>query len=129
MSCGIHLMGKLCTSEAASYANTRLYTGQGREHTAPIIVGFVVTMFYYAINIIYPTMIAVFFTDTTTNFKYGIVLTLPQNLDKFIPRQSRYYFRLELMLKGLCFGAAPLTIFARKSDISGGHLPVPSPPW
>ncbi|KAF2466187.1 MFS general substrate transporter [Lindgomyces ingoldianus] len=75
---------------------THVFTrDKGRELTAPFIVGFVVTMFYYAINVIYPTMIAVFFTDTTTDFKYGIVMTLPQNL-------------------GLCFGAALLTIFGRK---------------
>src|SRR3978361_2091516 len=36
--------------------------------------------FYYAINVISPTMIAVFFTDANTSFKYAIVLTLPQNL-------------------------------------------------
>lgn len=53
---------------------------KGRELTFPFIVGFVVTMFYYAINVIYPTMISVFFTTATTDFKYGIVLTLPQNL-------------------------------------------------
>ena len=55
---------------------------KGRELTFPFIVGFVVTMFYYAINVIYPTMISVFFTDAMTDFKYGIVLTLPQNLGK-----------------------------------------------
>ena len=55
---------------------------KGRELTFPFIVGFVVTMFYYALNVIWPTMIAVFFTDATTDFRYGIVLTLPQNLGK-----------------------------------------------
>src|ERR1700712_311922 len=45
-----------------------------------LAVGFVVTMFYYAINIVYPTMIAVLFTDATTDFRYAILLTLPQNL-------------------------------------------------
>ncbi|KAL5377440.1 hypothetical protein DPSP01_009778 [Paraphaeosphaeria sporulosa] len=68
---------------------------KGRELTFPFIVGFVVTMFYYATNVIYPTMISVFFTDATTDFRYGILLTLPQNL-------------------GLCFGAALLTIFGSK---------------
>ncbi|KAH7113752.1 fungal trichothecene efflux pump, partial [Dendryphion nanum] len=75
---------------------THVFTrDKGRELTAPFIVGFVVTMFYYAINVIYPTMIAVFFTDATTDFRYGIVLTLPQNL-------------------GLCFGALLLTVFGSK---------------
>ncbi|ETS79900.1 hypothetical protein PFICI_07429 [Pestalotiopsis fici W106-1] len=54
--------------------------GGGRELTAPFIAGFVVTMFYYSINIIYPTMIFVFFTDSTTGWRYAMVLTLPQNL-------------------------------------------------
>lgn len=53
---------------------------KGRELTFPFIVGFVVTMFYYATNVIYPTMISVFFTDATTDFRYGIMMTLPQNL-------------------------------------------------
>ncbi|KAF2651423.1 MFS general substrate transporter [Lophiostoma macrostomum CBS 122681] len=75
---------------------THVFTrDKGRELTAPFIVGFVVTMFYYAINVIYPTMISVFFTDATTDFRYGIILTLPQNL-------------------GLCFGAGLLTIFGSK---------------
>ncbi|KAF2744998.1 MFS general substrate transporter [Sporormia fimetaria CBS 119925] len=75
---------------------THVFTrDKGRELTAPFIVGFVVTMFYYAINVIYPTMISVFFTDATTDFKYGIVLTLPQNL-------------------GICFGAFLLTAFGGK---------------
>ncbi|KAF2736006.1 MFS general substrate transporter [Polyplosphaeria fusca] len=75
---------------------THVFTrDKGRELTAPFIVGFVVTMFYYAINVIYPTMIAVFFTNETTDFKYAIVLTLPQNL-------------------GICFGALLLTLFGSK---------------
>jgi hypothetical protein len=52
-------------------------------------------MFYYALNVIWPTMIAVFFTDATTDFRYAIVLTLPQNL-------------------GLCFGALLLTLFGSR---------------
>lgn len=52
-------------------------------------------MFYYAINIVYPTMIAVFFTDATTDFRYAILLTLPQNL-------------------GLVFGTLLLTYFGSK---------------
>ncbi|KAF2011386.1 MFS general substrate transporter [Aaosphaeria arxii CBS 175.79] len=75
---------------------THVFTrGKGRELTAPFCAGFVVTMFYYAVNVIYPTMIAVFFTNETTDYRYGIVLTLPGNL-------------------GLCFGAALLTVFGSK---------------
>ncbi|KAH4064038.1 hypothetical protein HBI52_036910 [Parastagonospora nodorum] len=68
---------------------------KGRELTAPFIVGFVVTMFYYAINIIYPTQVGVLFTDATTDFKYRIVLGLPGNL-------------------GLCFGAFLLTVLGHR---------------
>ncbi|KAJ2906622.1 putative trichothecene efflux pump protein [Zalerion maritima] len=75
---------------------TRLFTrGNGRELTAPFIAGFVVTMFYYAINVIYPTMISVFFTDATSDFREGVILTLPGNL-------------------GLTFGAVLLTLFGSK---------------
>ena len=60
---------------------TRIFTrDHGRELTAPFVVGFVVTMFYYCLNVVYPTMIAVFFTDENTDFRYAAVLTLPQNL-------------------------------------------------
>ena len=54
-------------------------------------------MFYSAINVIYPTMIAVFFTNETTSFRYGIVLTLPQNL-------------------GLIYGVVLLTLFESKTE-------------
>ncbi|KAL2212950.1 MFS general substrate transporter [Sarocladium strictum] len=75
---------------------TRIFTrDNGRELTAPFVAGFVVTMFYYCLNVVYPTMIAVFFTDETTDFRRGIVLTLPQNL-------------------GLTFGAVLLTCFGSK---------------
>ncbi|KPM43644.1 hypothetical protein AK830_g2903 [Neonectria ditissima] len=75
---------------------TRIFTrDNGRELTAPFVAGFVVTMFYYCLNVVFPTMIAVFFTDETTDFKYAIVLTLPQNL-------------------GLTFGAVLLTLFGSK---------------
>ena len=48
-------------------APTRLFTAhKGRSLSAPFVVGFVVTMFYYATNITWPTMIAVYFTNSTT---------------------------------------------------------------
>jgi hypothetical protein len=72
---------------------TRIFLrGNGRELTAPFIAGFVVTMFYYCLNVVYPTMIAVFFTNETTDFREAIILTLPQNL-------------------GLTLGAVLLTLF------------------
>ncbi|KJR83763.1 uncharacterized protein SPSK_00105 [Sporothrix schenckii 1099-18] len=75
---------------------TRVFTkGRGRDLTAPFVAAFVVTMFYYAINVIYPTMINVFFTDANTSFRYQIVLTLPANL-------------------GLCFGAFLLSVLGTR---------------
>lgn len=35
----------------------------GREFTVPFIVAFIVTMFYYGINIIYPTMVRFLWID------------------------------------------------------------------
>lgn len=75
---------------------TRVFTrNKGRALSAPFVAGFVVTMFYYCINVIYPTQIATLWTTPTTNFRYGILLTLPQNL-------------------GLVFGAVLLTLFGSK---------------
>lgn len=48
-------------------APTRLFTAnKGRALTAPFVVGFVVTMFYYGTNITWPTMVGVYFTNANT---------------------------------------------------------------
>lgn len=48
-------------------APSRLFTAnKGRKLTAPFVCGFVVTMFYYANNITWPTMLGVYFTNATT---------------------------------------------------------------
>ncbi|KAF2165612.1 hypothetical protein M409DRAFT_67013 [Zasmidium cellare ATCC 36951] len=52
----------------------------GREFTVPFILAFIVTMFYYGINIIYPTMINVFYITPTTSRSESLLLTLPGNL-------------------------------------------------
>lgn len=52
----------------------------GREFTAPFIVAFIITMFYYGINIVYPTMINVFYITPTTTRSESLLLTLPGNL-------------------------------------------------
>jgi hypothetical protein len=52
----------------------------GREFTAPVVLAFIVTMFYYGINIIYPTMINVFYITPTTSRSEELLLTLPGNL-------------------------------------------------
>lgn len=77
-------------------APTRIFTrDHGRELTAPFIVGFVVTMFYYCLNVVYPTMVAVFFLDNPADYRRACVLTLPQNV-------------------GLVFGAMLLSAFGSK---------------
>ncbi|ORY06913.1 fungal trichothecene efflux pump [Clohesyomyces aquaticus] len=53
---------------------------KGREFTAPFIVAFIVTMFYYSVNIIYPTMVNVFYITPTTTRGYELLLTLPPNV-------------------------------------------------
>ncbi|TKA74991.1 hypothetical protein B0A55_02646 [Friedmanniomyces simplex] len=52
----------------------------GREFTVPFIVAFIVTMFYYGINVIYPTMINVFYITPTTSRSEQLLLTLPGNI-------------------------------------------------
>jgi hypothetical protein len=64
----------------------------GREFTAPFILAFIVTMFYYGINIIYPTMINTFYITPDTPRSEELLLTLPNNL-------------------GLVFGAILLSCF------------------
>jgi hypothetical protein len=64
---------KLCPPE--------IFTRQrGREFTAPFLVAFIITMFYYGANIIYPTMINVFYVTPTTSIGEQLALTLPGNL-------------------------------------------------
>ncbi|KAF2664301.1 MFS general substrate transporter [Microthyrium microscopicum] len=52
----------------------------GREFTAPFILAFIVTMYYYFINIAYPTMVSVFYITPTTSRSEVLLLTLPPNL-------------------------------------------------
>lgn len=53
---------------------------KGREFTAPFIVAFIVTMFYYSVNIIWPTMVNVFYLTPTTSRSTEMLLTLPPNV-------------------------------------------------
>lgn len=77
-------------------APPRIFTrDHGRELTAPFVVGFVVTMFWYCLNIVYPTMVAVFFLENPADYRRACVLTLPQNV-------------------GLVFGAMLLSAFGSK---------------
>lgn len=53
---------------------------KGREFTFPFIAGVIVNMFFYSVNIAYPTAINVLWTNAETPLSYSIELTLPQNL-------------------------------------------------
>ncbi|KAF1846276.1 MFS general substrate transporter [Cucurbitaria berberidis CBS 394.84] len=53
---------------------------KGREFTAPFIVAFIVTMFYYSVNIIWPTMVNVFYLKPDTSRRTELLLTLPPNV-------------------------------------------------
>ena len=65
-------------------APTRLFTAnKGRSLTAPFIVGFVVTMFYYATNITWPTMVEVYFTSATTPLHIVYLLATVQGFGIF----------------------------------------------
>ncbi len=84
----------------------------GREFTVPFIVAFIVTMFYYGnedpveiqpyavrsadrvigINIIYPTMINVFYITPTTSRSEQLLLSLPGNIGTLNGQHSPGYF-------------------------------------
>jgi len=82
----------------------------GREFTVPFIVAFIVTMFYYGtedpldvqqcvrsanryagINIIYPTMINVFYITPTTSRSEQLLLSLPGNIGTLNDHGSLWY--------------------------------------
>ncbi|BCS23521.1 peroxiredoxin prx5 [Aspergillus puulaauensis] len=50
----------------------------GRDFTAPVIALGVVNMFYYSSSILWPQMITLFYTNGGLDWKYSIVLSLPQ---------------------------------------------------
>lgn len=65
-------------------APTRLFThNKGRTLTAPFIVGFVVTMFYYGTNILWPTMFGFYFTTAETPFHIVLLLATVQGFGIF----------------------------------------------
>jgi hypothetical protein len=67
----------------------------GRDFTAPAIALAVVNMFYYSGAIIWPTITTSFYTNGGTNWRYQMVLSLPQGL-------------------AITFGAILLSIFGSK---------------
>jgi hypothetical protein len=65
-------------------ASTRLFThNKGRTLTAPFIVGFVVTMFYYGTNILWPTMFGFYFINAETPFHIILLLATVQGFGIF----------------------------------------------
>ncbi|KAJ5105060.1 hypothetical protein NUU61_002407 [Penicillium alfredii] len=55
----------------------------GRDFTAPVIALGVVNMFYYSSSILWPQMITVFYTQGGTDWKYSVILSLPQGFAIF----------------------------------------------
>ncbi|KAJ5199457.1 Major facilitator superfamily domain general substrate transporter [Penicillium cf. griseofulvum] len=55
----------------------------GRNFTAPVIALGVVNMFYYSSSILWPQMITVFYTNGGADWKYSVILSLPQGFAIF----------------------------------------------
>ena len=55
----------------------------GRDFTAPVIALGVVNMFYYSSSILWPQMITVFYTNGGSDWKYSVILSLPQGFAIF----------------------------------------------
>lgn len=52
----------------------------GRDFTAPAISLAVINMFYYSGSILWPTIVNSFYTNGGTDWRYAMVLSLPQGL-------------------------------------------------
>ncbi|OAA63617.1 Fungal trichothecene efflux pump [Niveomyces insectorum RCEF 264] len=65
---------------------------RGAEFTFPFISGMIVNMFFYSVNIVYPTMIDVFWTTTNTSVSYACQLTLPQGLGLITGSMILWFF-------------------------------------
>ncbi|KAJ5909066.1 hypothetical protein N7495_001748 [Penicillium taxi] len=75
---------------------TAIFTSSwGRDFTAPAIAVGVVNMFYYSSSILWPQMITVFYTNNGADWKYAVVLSLPQGF-------------------AILFGAILLTVFGSR---------------
>lgn len=64
--------------------------------TYPFIAGVIVNMFFYSVNIAYPTFINVLWTDATTPLSYSLELTLPQNLGLIFGSMMLWFFGLKI---------------------------------
>ena len=65
---------------------------KGREFLFPFISGMIVNMFFYSVNIVYPTMINVFWTDANSSVGYQCQLTLPQSLGLITGSMILWFF-------------------------------------
>lgn len=91
-------------------APTRLFTAnKGRTLTAPFVCGFVVTMFYYANNITWPTMLGVYFTNATTPPHIVYLLATVQGFGIFTGAMLLSFFGKTLQHWKLQMGI-PITI-------------------
>ncbi|KAJ6021890.1 hypothetical protein N7540_007394 [Penicillium herquei] len=62
-------------------APTAIFTSSyGRDFTAPVIALGVINMFYYSSSILWPEMIDAFYTNFDADWRYAVVLSLPQGL-------------------------------------------------
>ncbi|KAF2109764.1 fungal trichothecene efflux pump [Lophiotrema nucula] len=69
---------------------------KGREFTFPFIAGCIVNMFFYGVNIAYPTMINVLWTNASTPLSTQLVYTLPQNLGLIFGSMLLWFFGLKI---------------------------------
>ncbi|KAL5390884.1 hypothetical protein DPSP01_001384 [Paraphaeosphaeria sporulosa] len=69
---------------------------KGREFTYPFIAGCIVNMFFYSVNIVYPTMINVLWTDSTTPLSTSLKYTLPQNLGLIFGSMLLWFFGIKI---------------------------------
>ncbi|KAJ5874568.1 uncharacterized protein N7529_002998 [Penicillium soppii] len=68
----------------------------GRDFTAPVIALGVVNMFYYSSSILWPQMITVFYTNGGADWKYSVILSLPQGLAIFFGAMLLTFFGSKL---------------------------------
>ncbi|KAJ4286726.1 hypothetical protein N0V90_012978 [Kalmusia sp. IMI 367209] len=69
---------------------------KGREFTFPFIAGVIVNMFFYSVNIVYPTMINVLWTNATTPLSTSLKYTLPQNLGLIFGSMLLWFFGIKI---------------------------------
>ncbi|KAF2476268.1 MFS general substrate transporter [Lindgomyces ingoldianus] len=69
---------------------------KGREFTYPFIAGVIVNMFFYSVNIVYPTCINVLWTTASTPLSTQLEYTLPQNLGLIFGSMLLWFFGIKI---------------------------------